>query len=127
MNAAQARGGCRANGRRQNLRLPSVIAREGCHRKRRVVYGILSREVKIARRRLGARYARIAAEKGCEQLGHKMTHPHTCDLAVGSGTFARPADGKVEEGEEIEDVGEGRVQAVVVRGMIVADFIQSGD
>lgn len=55
------------------------------------------------------------------------THPHAGNLAVRSRTFARPTYGEVEEGEEVEDVGEGRVQAVVVCGVIIADFIKTGD
>lgn len=39
----------------------------------------------------------------------KVTHPHAGNLAVSSGTFARPAYGEVEEGEEVEDIGKGRV------------------
>ncbi len=56
-----------------------------------------------------------------------MTHPHTGNLTVGGRAFARPADGEEEQGEEVEDICEGRVETVVVRGVIVADFVQASD
>lgn len=56
-----------------------------------------------------------------------VTHPHARNLAVGGGAFARPSDSEVEEGEEVEDIGEGSVESIVVCGMIVADFIKTGD
>ena len=57
----------------------------------------------------------------------EVTHPHAGNLAVGRGAFARPAYREEEEGEEIEDIGKGRVEAVVVRSVIVADFVQASD
>ena len=54
----------------------------------------------------------------------EVTHPHAGNLAVGRGAFARPAYREEEEGEEIEDIGKGRIEAVVVRSVIVADFVQ---
>lgn len=57
----------------------------------------------------------------------EVTHPHAGNLAVGRGAFARPAYREEEEGEEIEDIGKGRIEAVVVRSVIVADFVQASD
>ena len=55
------------------------------------------------------------------------THPHTRDLAVRSRAFPRLADGEEEEGEEVEDVGEQRVEAVVVRDIVLADVVELRD
>ena len=64
----------------------------------------------------GARGAR--ARKG-------STHPHARDLAVGRGRLLRPADREKEEGQEVEYVRERRVEAVVVRSMVIADLVQA--
>ena len=53
------------------------------------------------------------------------THPHTGNLAVGSRAFPRLAYRKIEEGHEIEDIGERSVQPVVVDRMVVAYFVQT--
>lgn len=61
------------------------------------------------------------------RLEHRIalkTHPHTGELAVRSRTFPRLSDSEEEKREEVEDVREGRVQPVVVGGVIVADFVQ---
>lgn len=56
-----------------------------------------------------------------------MTHPHTGNLAVCGRTFTRPPDGKEEQREKSKDVRKGRVQTVVVSGVIVADFVEASD
>ena len=55
----------------------------------------------------------------------EVTHPHARDLAVGRGALARLADGEKEQREEVEDVGKRRVEAVVIRRVVIADFVQA--
>ena len=53
------------------------------------------------------------------------THPHTGNLTVRRRTFSCLADGEVEERQEVEDIGQGRVQPVAVDGMVIADLIKT--
>ena len=53
------------------------------------------------------------------------THPHTGNLTVRRRTFSCLADGEVEEGEEVEDVGECCVDAVVVCCVVIADVVKA--
>ena len=53
------------------------------------------------------------------------THPHARDLAVRRGRLPGPADREKEEGQEVEYVREGGVEAVVVRGVVIADLVQA--
>ncbi len=54
------------NGRRQMARLLGVIGREAGLQERRDGYEMLSGALHLFRRRLSARFQRIAAEKGRE-------------------------------------------------------------
>ena len=54
-----------------------------------------------------------------------MTHPHTGNLAVSGRTFPGLPNGEIEEGQKVEDIRERGVQAVVVDGVVVSDFIEA--
>lgn len=60
-----------------------------------------------------------------ERLFHiSNTHAHTSQLGVCGRGFLGLADRQKEEREEIENIGQKDIQAVVVNGVIVADIVQ---
>ena len=55
------------------------------------------------------------------------TDPHGGNLAICRGCVAGLADGEVEEREQTEHVGEGGVEPVVVRRVVIADVVELRD
>ena len=56
-----------------------------------------------------------------------MTHPHARDLTISRGAFARLPNSQEKEREKVEDVRERGVQAVVIRSVVIANFVQASD
>ena len=56
-----------------------------------------------------------------------MTHPHARDLTISRGAFARLPNSQEKEREKVEDVRERGVQAIVIRSVVIANFVQASD
>ena len=63
----------------------------------------------------------------CIEMSCPHTHPDTCNLTVRRRSFPRLPDGKEEKGEEVEDVRERRVDAILVESFLISYIIEFGD
>jgi hypothetical protein len=60
-----------------------------------------------------------------ERLFHfSITHAHTSQLGVCGWSFLRLSDRQKEEREEVENISQKHIQAIVVNGVIIADIVQ---
>jgi len=60
-----------------------------------------------------------------ERLFHfSITHAHTSQLGVCGRGFLRLSDRQKEEGEEVENISQKDIQAIVVNCVIIADIVQ---
>ena len=60
-----------------------------------------------------------------ERLFHfGITHAHTGQLGVCGWGFLRLSDRQKEKREEVENISQKDIQAIVVSGVIIADIVQ---
>ena len=69
---------------------------------------------------------------GCEVMerdlpGGGPTHPHGCDLGISRWTFSGLPDGHEEKRKQVEYVCHRCVQPVVIRLLVISDFVQPRD
>jgi len=63
------------------------------------------------------------ARTGSGRSNGGSTHPHGCDLGVSRWTFFGLPDGHEEQREQVEHICHCRVYPVVVRLLVISDFI----
>ena len=60
-----------------------------------------------------------------ERLFHfGITHAHTGQLGVCGWGFLRLSDRQKEKREEVENISQKDIQAIIVSGVIIADIVQ---
>ena len=52
------------------------------------------------------------------------THAHTSQLGVCGWGFLRLSDRQKEEREEVENISQKDIQAIIVNGVVIADIVQ---
>jgi hypothetical protein len=60
-----------------------------------------------------------------ERLFHfSITHAHTSQLGVCGWGFLRLSDRQEEEREEVENISQKHIQAIIVNGVVIAGIVQ---